>query len=280
MALRILVTGAAGQLGSDVVRDAECRGHQVLAPSHEEMDITDGSAVSAFFESKNPEAVIHCAAWTAVDDAEDHEAECRAVNVDGTHYLTEECRKLNIPILYVSTDYVFSGEGNREWKVDSPVSPVNVYGKSKLDGEAVVRSHHKHFIVRISWVFGMNGKNFIRTMLNLSKKTDTVRVVSDQFGSPTYTYDLAPLLCDMIESESYGTYHAHNTGICTWYDVAVETFRAAEKTMNVVSIATDEYPMKAKRPKNSRMDTSSLTEAGFRQLPDWKDAVRRFVAAM
>ena len=278
--MRILITGAKGQLGSDVVSEATARGHMVLAPSHGELDITDGTATEEYFRINKPEAVIHCAAWTDVDGAEEHEAECRKVNVDGTYLLTEECRKLDIPIIYISTDYVFNGEGTNEWKVDSPVAPLNVYGKSKLDGETVVRSYHRHFIVRISWVFGMNGKNFIKTMLNLSKKTNVVRVVSDQFGSPTYTYDLAPLLCDMIVSEKFGTYHAHNTGICSWYDVAVETFLFAGKTMTVESIKSDEYPMKAKRPFNSRMDTSSLTEAGFAQLPDWTDAVQRYVSRL
>ena len=220
--------------------------------------------------------MIHCAAWTAVDAAEDDEDGCRKVNVDGTMNLVRECDRLGIPIVYISTDYVFDGSGERPWKEDDPVCPVNVYGKSKCDGETVVRSYFRHFIVRISWVFGINGKNFIRTMLNLSQKTDTVRVVADQFGSPTYTADLAPFLCDMVSTEEYGTYHAHNSGVCSWYDVAVETFGAAGLSTEVVPITSSEYPMKAVRPLNSRMDSSKF-ERAFGSLPDWKDAVDRFV---
>lgn len=275
--MKVLVTGAGGQLGHDVAELLPLKGHSALAPDRTHLDITDPEAVSSYFTQNRPDAVIHCAAWTAVDLAEDRPEDCRKVNVDGTMYLVEECRKAGVPILYISSDYVFDGSGERPWRADDPVAPVNVYGKSKADGETVVRSYYKHYIVRISWVFGINGKNFIRTMLGLSKKTDTVRVVADQFGSPTYTYDLAPVLCDMVFSGKYGTYQAHNAGYCSWYDVAVETFRAAGLGTEVVPISTSEFPTMAKRPMNSRMDTSSLTDAGFGPLPDWRDAVGRYV---
>ncbi len=277
--LRILVTGSGGQLGHDVAETLQSRGHSVLAPLRAELDITDSEAVADYFSANLPDAVIHCAAWTAVDLAEDCEEDCRKVNVDATARITGECAKLGIPIVYISTDYVFDGSGDEPWKEDDPLCPINAYGRSKADGEAAVRAYPRHFIVRISWVFGSNGKNFIKTMLNLSKKTDTVRVVDDQFGSPTYTADLAPFLCDMVSTERYGIYHAHNSGVCRWYDVAVETFRAAGLDTKVVPIPTSEFPMKAARPLNSRMDSSGF-EAAFGKLPDWKDAVHRFVKSL
>lgn len=278
--MKLLVTGGSGQLGHDVSVFASAKGWDVLSPTHAELDICDQYLVQSYFREHCPDAVIHCAAWTAVDAAEDEEEACRAINVGGTENLTEACRESDIPILYISTDYVFNGKGEQFWKVDDPTDPINAYGLSKRDGENAVKKYSKHYIVRISWVFGSNGKNFLKTMINLSKKYDTVRVVSDQYGSPTYTYDLAPLLCEMVVSGKYGVYHAHNSGVCTWYDVAVETFKAAGIDMTVVPITSAEYPMKAARPLNSRLDLDSLKKAGFSELPDWKDAVHRFVCEL
>lgn len=278
--MKVLVTGASGQLGSDVVKYLLDHGHQVIAPSREEMDIVSVSRVSGYFQENTPSAVIHCAAWTAVDAAEDNEELCRLVNADGTRNIVESCRALDIPLVYISTDYVFDGSGDRPRKVNEPTNPINIYGKSKEEGERIVEKYPKHFIVRISWVFGNNGKNFIKTMLNLSKKTETVKVVDDQFGSPTYTVDLAPLLTEMILSKKYGTYHAHNEGYCSWYDVAVKVFEIADIKERVIPIKSEEYPMKARRPFNSRLDTSSLTENGFVKLPPWEDAVKRFVKTL
>ncbi|KUE73140.1 hypothetical protein AUQ37_03320 [Candidatus Methanomethylophilus sp. 1R26] len=275
--MRVLVTGAGGQLGHDVTGCLKIRGDTAIAPSHEEMDITDRSAVDACFARGHPDAVIHCAAWTAVDLAETHEAECRNVNVNGTMNLTEACRSAGIPILYVSTDYVFDGTLGRPITVDDPTCPVNVYGFSKRDGETVVRTYHRHYIVRTSWVFGSSGRNFVKTMLSLAQKTDTVKVVDDQIGSPTYTADLAPLLCRIIGSGKYGTYHAHNAGYCSWCGFARGIFSAAGVRTQAVPISTREYPTAARRPPDSRLDTSSLTEAGFGQLPEWQDAVARYV---
>lgn len=275
--MRLLVTGGSGQLGHDVCTFASALGWDVLSPSHFELDICDSSLVKAYFQEHQPTAVIHCAAWTAVDLAEEEVSACRSVNVGGTKNLTDACISLNIPILYISTDYVFNGSGEQFWEVEDPTDPINVYGCSKRDGEEVVRTNPKHYVVRISWVFGSNGKNFIKTMINLSQKYDTVRVVSDQYGSPTYTHDLAPLLCEMIVSEKFGTYHAHNSGVCSWYEVAVETFKVAELNTDVIPILSKDYPTKAKRPLNSRLGTNSLKNAGFSELPDWKDAVSRFI---
>lgn len=278
--MKVMVTGVGGQLGYDVAERLGINGDEVLAPRHDELDITDKDSVRSYFTVNGPEALIHCAAYTAVDLAEDNEAECRKVNVEGTTFLVEQCRLLDIPIVYISTDYVFNGTGDQPWKVDDPTSPINVYGLSKRDGEDVVRTYEKHFIVRISWVFGINGKNFIKTMLDFSKKIDTVRVVADQYGSPTYTYDLAPLLCEMIRTHKYGTYHAHNEGVCTWYDIAVETFRVARIQMNVIPITSDEYPMRAKRPHNSRLETVSLKNFGFNSLPNWKKSIAHYIGVI
>lgn len=272
-----LVTGSGGQLGHDVAECLAYRGYEVLAPKRGELDFSDEGSVRAYFSSHSPDMLFHCGAWTNVDLAETETDACRRTNVDGTRFLAEECARLDIPILYISTDYVFNGSGERPWRTDDPTSPINQYGLSKRDGENEVLKYSKHYIVRISWVFGSNGKNFVRTMMNLSKKTDTVRVVNDQIGSLTYTADLAPLLIDIMKSGKYGIYHAHNSGCASWYEVACEIFRILGTGTNVVPISSDDYPMKATRPHNSRLDTSSLTENGFSQLPDWKDAVLRYI---
>lgn len=277
--MKVLVTGSTGQLGFDVVKYAPSK-YDILAPSRSVLDISNKSSVESYLLEHRPDGIIHCAAWTKVDDAEIDTESCRKVNVDGTKYITDYCKIRNIPLIYISTDYVFNGEGNNPWKIDDATDPINEYGLSKLDGENIVRTHSKHYIVRISWVFGSNGNNFIKTMLNLSKKTDVVRVVNDQFGSPTYTVDLAPLLWEIFESEKYGTYHAHNEGYCNWYDVAKEIFEIVKADTTLVPITSNEYPMRAERPKNSRMDMSSIVCNGFKLLPKWDDAIKRFIAEL
>ena len=278
--MKVLVTGINGQLGHDVAIVLKDRGIDVLAPARSEMDITDKGAVDEYFEKNSPDAVIHCAAYTAVDKAEDETDLCRKVNVQGTGHIADNCSKTNIPMIYISTDYVFDGTGDRPWEPSDETSPINAYGLSKRDGETEVLRLEKYFIVRISWVFGINGNNFIKTMRRLSETREEVNVVDDQFGSPTYTKDLAHLLADMIVTDRYGTYHAHNEGVCTWADVAEETFRLSGLGTKVNRITTDQYPMKAKRPMNSRMSTDSLKENGFKLLPDWKDALSRFVSEL
>lgn len=277
--MKVLVTGSSGQLGFDVVKYAPSK-YDILAPSRSVMDISDKLSVESYLLKHRPDGIIHCAAWTKVDDAEIDTESCRKVNVDGTRYITEYCKSKDIPLIYISTDYVFNGEGNDPWKIDDATDPINEYGLSKLDGENIVKTHSKHYIVRISWVFGSNGNNFIKTMLNLCKKTDVVRVVNDQFGSPTYTVDLAPLLWEIFESEKYGIYHAHNEGYCSWYDVAKEIFEIVKADTTLIPITSNDYPMRAKRPKNSRMDISSIVCNGFKLLPKWDDAIKRFIAEL
>ena len=279
--MRVVVTGVGGQLGYDVVKELGARGHEAIGIDVAELDITDGAAVAAFFESTRPDALIHCAAYTATEKAEDEPDVCYAVNATGTQNLAKACKSIGAKMLYISTDYVFDGKGDTPFKIDDAIAPLSVYGRTKYDGEVFVRELlDAYFIVRISWVFGINGKNFIRTMLKLAEQRDTVSVVSDQIGSPTYTKDLSPLLCDMIESEKYGTYHATNEGYCSWFDLAVETFFAAGLDMNVVPVTSDAFPSKIKRPENSRLDKSTLDKNGFSRLPDWKDAVKRYVAEL
>lgn len=281
--MKILVTGVKGQLGYDVVNECQKRGYDAIGVDVEEMDITNPEAVDRVIAEANPDAVIHCAAWTAVDAAEEPEnvAKVRAVNADGTQNIANVCKKLNCKLLYISTDYVFDGQGSEPWLPDQKdYRPLNVYGQTKLEGElAVANTVEKYFIVRIAWVFGVNGKNFIKTMLNVGKTHDTIRVVNDQIGTPTYTYDLARLLVDMAESEKYGYYHATNEGgYISWYDFACEIFRQAGYPTKVIPVTTAEYGLsKAKRPFNSRLDKHKLVENGFTPLPDWKDALRRYL---
>ena len=302
--MKVFVTGVAGQLGHDVVNELTRRGHQAigsdLAPQYSgiadgsavttcpyvSLDITDKAAVSKALSVITPDAVVHCAAWTAVDLAEeaDKQEKVRAINVDGTQNIADACEALDCKMLYISTDYVFNGQGDTPWQADcKDYKPLNVYGQSKLDGElAVSRTVEKHFIVRTAWVFGLNGKNFIKTMLNVGKNHDTVRVVNDQIGTPTYTYDLSRLLVDMLESEKYGYYHATNEGgYISWYDFTCEIFRQAGYTTKVVPVTTAEYGLsKAARPFNSRLDKSKLTEMGFTPLPTWQDALARYLKEM
>ena len=276
--MKIFVTGESGQLGYDVCRELTARGIDHKGVSSKDVDITDRAAVFAALNDYRPDAVIHCAAYTAVDRAEDEAERCWAVNAEGTFHLASACRSLDIPLLYISTDYVFPGEGEEYYRTDSPAAPVNVYGMSKLAGELAVRSLlEKYFIVRTSWVFGSNGGNFVKTILRLAETRDKITVVCDQIGSPTYTADLAPLLCDMIVTDRYGTYHATNGGICSWAEFAAGIFRLAGRGTKVIPIPTSEYPSRARRPLNSRMDLSSLDEAGFSRLPPWQDALGRFL---
>lgn len=279
--MKVLVTGVKGQLGYDVVNELEKRGHTAIGTDVEEMDITDEGKVREVLSAEKPDAVIHCAAYTAVDAAEDNVELCRKINAEGTENIAKACKELGCKLLYVSTDYVFNGEGERPWEPDDEREPLNVYGQTKYEGELAVEKYvEKFFIVRIAWVFGINGKNFIKTMLRLGEDHDELTVVADQIGSPTYTYDLARLLVDMIGSDKYGRYHATNEGLCSWYDFAVEIFRQAGMDVRVRPVTSEEYPAKAKRPHNSRMDKAKLEENGFERLPDWKDALGRYLRAL
>ena len=285
--MKVFVTGVGGQLGYDVVNELLSRGHDVIGSDiscgNIWLDITDKEAVEEVLTSIKPDVVVHCAAWTAVDAAEDEETKniVYAVNADGTRNIAEVCKRLDCKMIYISTDYVFSGEGTQAWKPDcKDYAPLNVYGDSKLKGEMAVRELlEKYFIVRIAWVFGKNGNNFIKTMLKVGKKFDTVRVVNDQIGTPTYTLDLSKLLADMCESEKYGCYHATNEGgYISWYDFTKEIYNQAGYATNVVPVTTEEYGLsKAKRPHNSRLDKSKLTENGFALLPAWQDALSRYL---
>ena len=281
--MKVLVTGVAGQLGHDVVSELEKRGHEAVGVDVQEMDITDGAAVERVIAQVKPEAVIHCAAWTAVDAAEDEEnrEKVRAINADGTEHIARDCREIGAKMMYISTDYVFDGQGDTPWTPDcEEYAPLNVYGQTKLEGElAVKRWLEEYFIVRIAWVFGVNGKNFIRTMLSIGQKYPALRVVNDQIGTPTYTYDLARLLVDMIETKKYGVYHATNEGgYISWADFAKEIFRQAGMDTIVTPVTTAEYGLsKAARPFNSRLDKRKLTEMGFKPLPAWQDALQRYL---
>lgn len=299
--MRFFVTGVGGQLGHDVMNELSKRGYEGvgsdLAPTYSgvadgsnvtkmpyiSLDITNRNDVEKVISAVNPDAVIHCAAWTAVDLAEEEDKieKVRAINAGGTENIAAVCKKIGCKMTYISTDYVFDGQGTESWKPDcKDYKPLNVYGQTKLEGElAVSRALEKYFIVRIAWVFGLNGKNFIRTMLNVGAAHDTVRVVNDQIGTPTYTQDLARLLVDMNETEKYGYYHVTNEGeYISWYDFTCEIFRQAGYSTKVIPVTTEEYGMnKAARPFNSRLDRSKIIEAGFEPLPDWKDALNRYL---
>lgn len=299
--MKVFVTGVAGQLGHDVMNELAERGFEAvgsdLAPEYSgiqdgtavtflpyaSLDITDETAVMAVLGEQRPDAIVHCAAWTAVDAAEDEDKKDRVyeINAGGTEHIARACRLLGCKMIYISTDYVFNGKGTAPWEPDCrDFSPLSTYGRSKLDGELAVSGLlEKYFIVRIAWVFGVNGKNFIRTMLSVGKNHDTVRVVSDQIGTPTYTLDLARLLVDMLETEKYGCYHVTNEGAyISWYDFTCEIYRQAGLQTKVVPVTTEEYGLsKAARPENSRLDRSKLVREGFTPLPDWKDALRRYL---
>lgn len=278
--MKLLVTGYKGQLGYDVVNEARSRNIEAVGVDIEEMDITDAQQVEKVIGEGGYDAVVHCAAWTAVDKAEEPELlqKVRAVNAGGTANIVRACEKLDIPVMYFSTDYVFNGEGTEPWKEYDKREPLNVYGQTKYEGELAVEGYPKHFIIRISWVFGKNGNNFIKTMLRLGKERGAVSVVNDQIGMVTYTYDLARLVVDMIQTEKYGTYHATNSGeYISWYDFAVEIFRQAGMDVEVTPVDSSAFPVKAKRPKNSRMSQKQLLKNGFTPLPAWKDALSRYL---
>ncbi|MCU6718542.1 dTDP-4-dehydrorhamnose reductase [Porcipelethomonas ammoniilytica] len=281
--MKVLVTGVKGQLGFDVVKELKKRGYDAVGVDINEMDITDAEKVTEVITDVNPDVVVHCAAWTAVDAAEDEEniPKVRAINVSGTQNIADVCKNINCKMIYISTDYVFNGLGTEPWQADCrDYDPLCVYGQTKLEGElAVSQTLDKYFIVRIAWVFGKNGNNFIKTMLNVGKKFDTVRVVNDQIGTPTYTYDLARLLVDMAETDKYGYYHVTNEGgYISWYDFTCEIFKQVGYDTKVVPVTTEEYGLsKAARPFNSRLDKSKLTENGFKPLPVWQDALERYL---
>ena len=299
--MKVFVTGVGGQLGHDVMNELHKRGYEgvgsdihpdysgvadgsdVATMPYVAMDITDAESVKQVLTDAKPDVVVHCAAWTAVDLAEDEDKQekVRAINADGTRNIAAVCKELDCKMVYISTDYVFDGQGENPWQPDcKEYKPLNVYGQTKLEGElAVAEILDKYFIVRIAWVFGLNGKNFIKTMLNIGKKFDTLRVVNDQIGTPTYTLDLARLLVDMVETEKYGYYHATNEGgYISWYDFACEIFRQAGYSTKVVPVTTAEYGLsKAARPFNSRLDKSKLVENGFMPLPTWQDALGRYL---
>ena len=277
--MKVLVTGVKGQLGHDVMNELAKQGIEGIGVDVDEMDITDADACRRVIIQAAPDAVIHCAAYTAVDAAEDNVDICRRVNADGTEHIAAVCGKMGCKLMYISTDYVFDGQGTRPWEPDDERKPLNVYGETKYEGElAVEKLTEKFFIVRIAWVFGVNGKNFIRTMIRLGKERGAVSVVDDQIGSPTYTYDLARLLVDMIQTEKYGRYHATNEGLCSWYEFACEIFRqAGMDDVKVTPVDSSAFPAKAARPKNSRMNKDKLEENGFTRLPSWQDALGRYL---
>ena len=297
--MKVYVTGVCGQLGHDVMNELARRGHEGigsdLAPiyggaqdesavctmPYERLDITDAEAVRENLLRARPDTVIHCAAWTAVDAAEEAENQekVHAINASGTRHIAEVCQDLGCKLMYISTDYVFDGQGESPWQPDCEnYAPLNVYGQTKLEGELAVRELvEKFFIVRIAWVFGINGKNFIKTMLRLGKERGAVSVVDDQIGSPTYTYDLAKLLVEMIQTDRYGRYHATNEGLCSWYEFACEIFKQAGMDVKVSPVDSSSFPAKAKRPSNSRMSKEKLTENGFDRLPSWQDALGRYL---
>lgn len=276
----ILVTGFSGQLGYDVIKVLKSRSIECLGIDKAELDITDGEAVRKYIVELKPECVIHCAAYTAVDRAEDEEELCYKVNVIGTENIALACKEIDAKMIYISTDYVYDGKGDIPFEVDGNIAPQSVYGRTKYEGELKVKELlKKYFIVRISWVFGINGNNFIKTMLRLGKEKESLNVVCDQIGSPTYTADLAPILCDMAVSDKYGIYNATNEGFCSWAEFADEIMKKARLKCMINPILTSQYLVsKAVRPLNSRMSKKSLTENGFNLLPDWKDSVERYLS--
>lgn len=276
--MNILVTGYTGQLGYDVVTQGMQQGHHMIGIGTKQLDITNKEAVSLYVKNVKPDAIIHCAAYTNVDKAEDDRNICESVNVDGTNNLAQVAKQIGSKFIYISTDYVFNGKGESPFKEEDEANPIGHYGKTKLAGEEVVKKTlDEYFILRISWVFGVNGNNFVKTMLRLSENHDELNIVGDQVGSPTYTLDLAKLIMEIVVSDKYGVYHASNDGFCSWADFAKEIFRQANIKVKVNSITTEDYPTKAARPRNSRMSKQKLVESGFSPLPIWQDAVDRYL---
>lgn len=279
--MKILVTGYTGQLGYDVVQHGKENGLNMIGIGSKDLDITDKEKVLEYVKESDPDAIIHCAAYTAVDKAEDDKEKCWLVNVEGTKNLTQAAKDIDAKFMYISTDYVFNGEGDIPFKEMDEPNPMGYYGLTKYEGEKVVQQLlDKWFIVRISWVFGINGHNFVKTMLRIAETRNEVNVVSDQIGSPTYTFDLARLLIDMIQTDKYGIYHASNDGFCSWSEFAEEIFKQANVDMRVNAITTEEYPTRAVRPKNSRMEKQKLIDNGFTPLPTWQDATKRYIQAL
>lgn len=276
--MKLLVTGVKGQLGYDVCKVLSARGIEHRGVDIEDFDITNAQAAHDYIAAYRPDGVIHCSAWTAVDRAEDELEKVRAVNAEGSRNIASVCKEIGAKLVYISTDYVFPGTGERFYEPDDPTGPLGAYGVTKLEGEQAVQALlERYFIVRVSWVFGKNGSNFIKTMLRLAETKSELNVVCDQIGSPTYTADLAPLLCDMVVTDKYGIYHATNEGICSWAEFAEEIFRLAGKDVKVNPVPTSEYPTRAARPLNSRMSKAKLEEMGFSRLPDWHDALARYL---
>ncbi len=276
--MKILVTGYNGQLGYDVIKELRSRGIDCLGADKDDFDITNEKETLKAITEYSPSAVIHCAAYTAVDRAEDDEETCRRVNVDGSKNIALACASLGCKMVYISTDYVYGGKGEAPFEPSSPTAPCNVYGKTKLEGEKQVQKYcKKSFIVRTSWVFGINGGNFVKTMLRLSESHDTLTVVSDQIGSPTYTPDLARLICDMVVTEKYGIYHGTNEGCCSWAEFAAEIMKSAGKDTKIIPIFTKDYKCAAERPLNSRLSKKCLDDAGFERLPTWQNALERYM---
>lgn len=275
--MKLLVTGVKGQLGHDIVKECQKRNIEAVGVDVDEMDITNAKQVDKVIKKNKYDAVVHCAAWTAVDKAEDEIDACTKVNVVGTKNIVKVCKELDVPLMYFSTDYVFDGQGESEWKEYDERHPLNVYGQTKYEGELAVQTLNRYFIVRIAWVFGVNGNNFIKTMLRLGKAHGAVSVVNDQIGSPTYTYDLAKLCVQMIQTNKYGIYHATNEGLCSWYEFACEIFKQAGMNVEVTPVDSTKFPAKAKRPNNSRMSKTMLDKNGFDRLPTWQDALSRYL---
>lgn len=275
--MKVIVMGAAGQLGSDVMTELAARGITAIPAAHSDVDITDREKTEKFICGSSPDAVINCAAFTNVDLAETEREKCFSVNVSGAENIVAACKKCGAKLLHLSTEYVFGGRGKELYETDGEFSPCNYYGETKLLGECAVRENcDKHFIVRISWVFGKNGKNFVKTMLKLSEQRDEITVVNDQIGSPTYSADLAKLICDMIATEKYGTYHASNEGFCSWAEFAEEIMKLSGAKTRIIPVSSEEYKTAAVRPKNSRLSKRSLDENGFDRLPAWQDALERY----
>lgn len=276
--MKVLVTGVSGQLGDDVIKELRKRDFECYGSSSTDFDLVNLDSTVKFIKAYHPDGVIHCAAYTAVDKAEYDIDFCRAINVQGTRNIASVCKKIDAKMIYVSTDYVFQGLGNQAYEVDDPTGPLGTYGLTKLDGEVSVKElMTKYFIVRTSWLFGRNGNNFVKTMLKLGRGHDEIAVVDDQIGSPTYTVDLASLLCDMIETEKYGIFHATNEGFCSWAEFATEIFKQSKFKTRVKFIPTPEDPARANRPLNSKLSKKSLYENGFKLLPIWQDGLRRFL---